>query len=141
MKKTLVVVVLAIVIGGSLAYFILSRSDQKISNDNDTCYAFQIGAYENYENANRIAERNNGIVVKSDKLYLVYVAILKDKEAILILSSYYDEIGLNYYLKEIEVSKDFVSNINDDEVMIRKSNKETYTTINLDVLQKYLESI
>lgn len=141
MKKTLIVVVLAVVIGGSFSYFILRRNNQVIEDENDTCYAFQIGAYENYENANRIAERNNGIVVKNDKLYLVYVAILKSDEAIKVLSNYYDEIGLNYYLKEIEVSNEFISNINDDEVMIMKSNRDTYTTINLDVLQKYLDSI
>ena len=109
MRKFLVVVSLALVIGSSLAFYMFTR-DNNINEEYVFVKAFQIGAFTNYENAIRVAERNNGIVVNDKDIFRVYVSILKDDKAIEKMKNYYDEIGLNYYLKEIEVSKEFLKN-------------------------------
>ncbi len=141
MKRYLIIILLAILIGGGIAYFVFNKvvfKDDEILSSSSVM-AFQVGVFSNYSNALKVANKNNGIVVLDNDLYRVYVAILNDKEAINKVSEYYKRIGLNYYLKEINVKKDFIIDIKDNEELIKKSDEETYTTINLDVLRKYQE--
>ncbi len=142
MKRYLIIIVGAILVGGLLAYFTFNKLVLKPSDDSKTnASAFQVGVFSNYENAVKVADRNNGIVVPDDDLYRVYVAILKDNDAIEKVSKYYNEIGLNYYLKEITISKDFVIEIDDAEKLLKKSSTDTYNAINLSVLSKYKEML
>lgn len=127
-------------IGGGIAWFLFNKivlEDDVLSNDEVT--AFQVGVFSNYENAIRVAERNNGIVVSDSDLFRVYVAILYDDEAISKMMNYYDNIGLNYYLKKIRVSSDFIESISSSEELLLKSSSDTYSVINLSVLEQYKE--
>lgn len=143
MKKVLIIILGAILIGGGLAYIVFNKIVFKEEDTVNTkvVNAFQIGVFSNYDNALKVADRNNGVVIMDDDLYRVYVAILSDKEAIKKVSSYYEKIGLNYYLKEINVKKEFIREIKDDEELIKRSSSDTYSTINLDVLNKYKEML
>ncbi len=143
MKKVLIIILGAILIGGGLAYIVFNKIVFKEEDTVNTkvVNAFQIGVFSNYDNALKVADRNNGVVIMDDDLYRVYVAILSDKEAIKKVSSYYEKIGLNYYLKEINVKKEFIKEIKDDEELIKRSSSDTYSTINLDVLNKYKEML
>lgn len=127
-------------IGGGIAWFLFNKivlEDDVLSNDEVT--AFQVGVFTNYENAIRVAERNNGIVVSDSDLFRVYVAILYDDEAISKMMNYYDNIGLNYYLKKIRVGSDFIESISSSEELLLKSSSDTYSVINLSVLEQYKE--
>ena len=140
MKKTLMIILSAILIGGGMAYLIFNKTVIKDNNNDEyVATAFQIGAFTNYDNAIRIAERNNGIVVSDGDIFRVYVAVLYDDRAIKRLESYYDNIGLNYYLKEVLVTDDFVNSISSSEEMLISSSVDTYSVINLNVLNKYKE--
>lgn len=130
----------ALFLGGGIAWFLFNKivlEDDVLSNDEVT--AFQVGVFSNYENAIRVAERNNGIVVSDSDLFRVYVAILYDDEAISKMMNYYDNIGLNYYLKKIRVSSDFIESISSSEELLLKSSSDTYSVINLSVLEQYKE--
>lgn len=143
MKKMIIVVLVAIMLGGGIAYYLFNnvilKSDditkEKVVN------AFQVGAFTNYDNALRVAQRDNGLVVFDEDIYRVYVAILYDDEAILKLSAYYESIGLEYYLKPIYVSEEFVKEIKDNEELLKVSSSDTYVTINSDVLSKFEEML
>lgn len=140
MKKVLIIILCALFLGGGIAWFLFNKivlEDDVLSNDEVT--AFQVGVFSNYENAIRVAERNNGIVVSDSDLFRVYVAILYDDEAISKMMNYYDNIGLNYYLKKIRVSSDFIESISSSEELLLKSNSDTYSVINLSVLEQYKE--
>ena len=139
MKKVLLILLSAILLGSGLAYLMFNKIVLNDKEETKIVKAFQIGVYSNYDNALKIAERNNGVVIMDDSLYRVYVAILSDKEAINKVKRYYDKIGLNYYLKEINVSKEFIKEIKEDEELIKRGNSDTYKIINLDVLNKYKE--
>ena len=139
MKKVLLILLSTILLGSGLAYLMFNKIVLNDKEEMKVVKAFQIGVYSNYDNALKIAERNNGVVIMDDSLYRVYVAILSDKEAINKVKRYYDKIGLNYYLKEINVSKEFIKEIKEDEELIKRGNSDTYKTINLDVLNKYKE--
>ncbi len=139
MKKVFVVILLALVIGGGLAHFIFNR---RYVVDDDVYVkvsAFQVGVFTNYDNALKVADRNNGIVVDEEGIYRVYVSILSDKGAVDKMKKYYDEIGLNYYLREIEVSESFLESIDVHEKLLLDSNSDVYSVINLDVLSIYEE--
>ena len=55
------------------------------------------------------------------------------------MMKYYDSIGLNYYLKEISVTPEFLNSIKNTEDLLIMSNSDTYNIINLNVLNKYEE--
>ena len=71
---------MAVAIGGGIAYFIFNKVVIKEEIiDSLVAKAFQIGAFTNYDNALRVADRNNGIVVSDGDIFRVYVAILYKK--------------------------------------------------------------
>ena len=130
----------AILIGVGLAFYFFNGIQKKEVIDSlEELSAFQIGVFTNYDNALRVAERNNGIVVNDNSVYRVYVALLKDIEAIERVENYYEDIGLNYYIKSVLVSSNFTDDIKVYEDMIKKSNSDTYNTINVEILTKYQE--
>lgn len=138
MKKRLLIILVALFIGGGIAYYMFSR-EYIVEEDKVKVKAFQVGVFTNYENALKVADRNNGIVVSEDDLYRVYVSILSSKEAVDKMKKYYDSIGLHYYLREIEVNNEFLSNIKNTEQLLIVSSSDTYNIINLNVLNKYEE--
>ncbi len=130
---------MALVLGGSIAYFIFSRRYLETDEGKVKVSAFQVGVFTNYDNALKVAQRNNGIVVSDKDLYRVYVSILSSSEAVLKMKEYYDSIGLNYYLRDIEVDNEFLSNIKNTEELLIMSDSDTYNIINLNVLNRYEE--
>lgn len=142
MKKGIVIILCAVMLGGGIAYFLFNHVVVKEDTQNQKLVnAFQVGAFTNYDNALRVAQRDNGIVVRDSEIYRVYVAILYDQEAVLKLEEYYKTIGLNYYLKQIYASEDFVHSIRQSEELLKKSSSDTYVTINTEVLSKYEEML
>lgn len=140
MKKALIMFLMAVAIGGGIAYFIFNKVVIKEESiDSLVAKAFQVGAFTNYDNALRVADRNNGIVVSDGDIFRVYVAILYNDVAIDKLKVHYDNIGLSYYLKDVVVSSEFVSNIKSSEELLIESNTDTYSVINLSVLNMYEE--
>ena len=129
---------LALVIGGSIAYYIFSRECVDDSGK-VRVKAFQVGVFTNYDNALKVADRNNGIVVNDNDVYRVYVSILSNQEAVEKMKEYYDEIGLHYYLRDIEVDDEFLNSIKNTEDLLIVSDTDTYNIINLNVLSKYEE--
>ncbi len=142
MKKGIIIILIAVMLGGGFAYYLFNNIVVKEKDTDKTMVnAFQVGAFTSYDNAVRVAERDNGIVVKDEDIFRVYVAILYDKEAVNKLGDYYNKIGLNYYLRPIYVSNSFIEEIKDNEELLKVSSTETYVTINSDVLSKYKEML
>lgn len=139
MKKKMIVIMLALVIGGSIAYFMFSRRYLEEDKNVVKVSAFQVGVFTSYDNALKVADRNNGIVVTDNDVYRVYVSILSSREAVDKMREYYDSIGLHYYLREIEVNDEFLNSIKNTEELLIMSNSDTYNIINLNVLNKYEE--
>lgn len=138
------VVLLALVVGGGLSFYFLKgglKGEKEIDIEYSKAQAFQVGVFSNYDNASKIALRNNGVVIEDGSVYRVYVALLTDDEVIKKLESYYEGIGLNYYLKDVMVSNKFTDSVGTYEKMLLKSSEDTYGTINLDILHKYQESL
>lgn len=140
MKKTLIVILCAISLGGGIAYYLFNKIVVKASpSDTTIVSAFQIGAFTNYDNALKVADRNNGIVIKDEDIFRVYIAIIHNQEVISKLKKHYSEIGLNYYLKQIPAKKEFIEQTSSIEELLNKSSSNTYVVLNSEILEKYKE--
>ena len=140
MKKTILTIVLAIRIGFTFGFFFLKKFTPKtiteVSNIKSQVYAFQIGVYKNKDNATKNATTNNSIVVEDNNLYRVYIALLKDQTLIDNLKKYYDSIGLNYYLKAINVSYNTENIINNYELLLNNCDSSNYDMILSSMLKE-----
>ena len=139
MKKTIIVLLGAIAFGGIMALYIFNNHQEKSTNPetNIKLKAFQIGVYKSKANANKSAIKNNGIVILDKDIYRVYITLLKNEESIQKMEEYFKSIHLNYFIKDLYVSKEFYDEIIEDEYLIISSDVETYSTINKDIITKY----
>lgn len=143
MKKTVISIFLAIIVGFTFGFFFLKKFNTdtitEVSNIKSQVYAFQIGVYKNKDNALNSASTNSGIVIFDNDIYRVYTAILKDQTLIDNLKDYYNSIGLNYYLKAINVSSKTSSIIDNYESLLKSCNSSNYSLI-LDSMLKEIDS-
>lgn len=140
MKKTIISIFLAMIVGFTFGFFFLKKFNTEtiteVSNIKSQVYAFQIGVYKNRDNALNAANTNKGIVILDNDIYRVYIAILKDQTLIDNLKSYYSSIGLNYYLKAINVSSKTSSIIDNYESLLKSCDNSNYNLILDSMLQE-----
>lgn len=140
MKKTIISIFLAMIVGFTFGFFFLKKFNTEtiteVSNIKSQVYAFQIGVYKNKDNALNAANTNKGIVILDNDIYRVYIAILKDQTLIDNLKSYYSSIGLNYYLKAINVSSKTSSIIDNYESLLKSCDNSNYNLILDSMLQE-----
>ena len=140
MKKTIIMIILALVVGFTFGFLFLKKFNTEtiteVSNIKSQVYAFQIGVYKNKDNALNAANTNKGIVILDNDIYRVYIAILKDQTLIDNLKSYYSSIGLNYYLKAINVSSKTSSIIDNYESLLKSCDNSNYNLILDSMLQE-----
>ena len=143
MKKTIIVIFCAMVFGGLMAFYLFKGNgkEERLVDGQIKVQAFQIGVYTNLDNANRSAIKNNGIVIKDNDVYRVYVTLLKNDESIAKMEEYFNSINLRYYLKEVYVKNEFYDEIVEDENLIINSDQNTYNTINKDIINKFEVSV
>ena len=143
MKKTIIMIILAIGVGFTFGFLFLKKFNTEtiteVSNIKSQVYAFQIGVYKNKDNALNAANTNKGILVLDNDIYRVYIAILKDETLIDNLKDYYDSLGINYYLKAINVSSKTNNIIDNYESLLNNCDSSNYNMV-LDSMLKEIES-
>mgnify|MGYP004467470049 CR=1 FL=1 len=108
LKKSIILIIIGIGIG---YYVCFSGSVENIFKKRYK--AFQIGVFTDMGVATTYSSKyNNSIIVNDNELYRVYYAILKQDKNINTMSKYLDSLGIEYYLKDIEISyKKLISEI------------------------------
>lgn len=143
MKKTIISIFLAMIVGFTFGFFFLKKFNTEtiteVSNIKSQVYAFQIGVYKNKDNALNAANTNKGIVILDNDIYRVYIAILKDETLIANLKDYYDSLGINYYLKAINVSSKTNNIIDNYESLLNNCDSSNYSMV-LDSMLKEIDS-
>ena len=143
MKKTIIMIILAIGVGFTFGFLFLKKFNTEtiteVSNIKSQVYAFQIGVYKNKDNALNAANTNKGIVILDNDIYRVYIAILKDETLIDNLKDYYDSLGINYYLKAINVSSKTNNIIDNYESLLNNCDSSNYSMV-LDSMLKEIDS-
>ena len=92
MKKTLLTILGAILVGFGLGLFFFKKFDTNIealATSVKSIYAVQVGVYKNIDNAKDVANKMKGIVVLDNDYYRVYIDIIKDKEILNSREEYY----------------------------------------------------
>lgn len=84
---------------------ILFKNNKEDNTNTYKYYIFQTGVYKNINNANN--NINSGIIIKEEKFYHVYNAIVKNKDLIYLYKNYFNKLKIVYYIKEIYLSDDY----------------------------------
>lgn len=139
--KKIIKPLFVLVIGIWLGYYIC---DFNLKNLFSTCYkAFQVGVYTSLDVANMYKVKyDNAIVIKDNELYRVYVSILKEEDNIESMSKYLDSKGIDYYLKDLNISdKTLKKEINEYESIMDNNNEIVFLEVNKMIISKYEESL
>ena len=139
MKRYLFTLVLAIFLGIILAIYSFNKfqeDDIPVISNTSSVYAFQVGVFKDFNNANSIAVKYGGILVLDNDNYRVYIALAN--KSLNLLKKHFDEMGISYYIRSIDVDNNFYNYLNNKEDEINDSN---YKDIIKDILKEYEKSL
>jgi hypothetical protein len=145
MKKFLITVLLAIIIGGIFGFIAF----KKVSSPDNTLptlfeekvYAIQAGVFTSYDHATTLANEYSGIIVPDSDKYRVYLAISSGSNSLSLLKNYYDQLGISYYVKEITSNDSFTSSLNQYESLLSATTEDNYGPIINDILKEYEKTL
>lgn len=140
MKKTLIVILIAIISGIVMGFIFYQRfeiNEVVFAKQDYSAKAVQVGVFSKLENALSIKDLYDGIIVNDENLYRVYINIIKDQEVLNIMKEYYNELGINYYLKDIEISKEFNDILDDYEIILKNQDISNYSLTINSILKEY----
>ena len=125
MKKTIIMIILAIGVGFTFGFLFLKKFNTEtiteVSNIKSQVYAFQIGVYKNKDNALNAANTNKGIVILDNDIYRVYIAILKDETVEPKFKNYYTVLArLDYQIETALNNGDLASQLFNIQLNINK---------------------
>lgn len=140
MKKTLIIILIAIISGIAMGFIFYQRFEIKdvvFANEDDSVKAVQVGVFSDLDNAINMRNLYNGIIVFDENLYRVYIDIIKDNEILKIMENYYKELGINYYLKNIEISSEFSDILDSYEIIFKNQDSSNYQLTIDSILKEY----
>lgn len=142
MKKKIFLVLLSISMGILFTFLFLNKEDI-YAKEEYLVYAFQAGAFENYDNALNLKDKlPSSILIKEENLYKIYVAIYKDIDIVNKMIVYFEDNDINIFLRSFKVKKEFYNNlINYEELIDKSEDINVYNKVNQSILNLYLESI
>lgn len=147
MKKILLIVLLAVLVGSSFAiYMFMDINDSVksvIATPNTGVYAFQAGVFSVYENAQKVANQfEDSYIYQDDDKYRVFLAIYQDQEIVDHMSKYYKENNIDVYLKKINANNEFLDQLNKYEALLKETtDKNTYISANKSILGVFAKTV
>ena len=146
MKKYLKVLLFSVAIGGVLAYLFyqdINKEVRAISKKEEVVTIFQTGVFKDYDNALEFSKTfASSIIYEDNDYYRVIIALTYHEDVKTKLEVMYTNKEINYYLKEIRVSKDLIEKISKFESIILKSDKEeVIDNVNNSILKLFLSYI
>lgn len=146
MKKYLKILLVSSFIGGALAYLFykdINKEVRALSKKEEVITLFQVGVFKDYNNALEFSNTFASSIIYSDnEYYRVIIAISYHEDVKTKLEIYYTNKEINYYLKEVRVSKDLINKINNFESIILKTHKdEVIDNVNNSILKLFLSYV
>lgn len=141
MKKYLLVVLSAVVIGSIFALYIFDKDFDSVNvmDEELTAYVFQLGVFTSEDNANSLKDTvGASITVKVNEYYYVYGAVYTDVYLVSNLKTYYEENDINYQIKQMVVDDEFYDELTSYESILSYSdNIDVIIKANQIILDKY----
>ena len=148
MKKYLFPVTISLLIGISMAYFIIKQYEGMpilaVSSNAETLYYVERGIYSDLENMeNNMKDFTDYIYNTENNQYHTYIGITTNKENALKIQNYYKKLGYDTNLVEkITDNKEFINILRQyDELLSKTDDSESIKTICNQVLAKYEELV
>lgn len=143
MKGYIKVIIIAILIGGLIAFFFykdIKNEVNALTSQDNTINLFQVGVYKIYDNAlNCKNSYDNAIIYEDNGLYRVIIAGVNHVDAKVKLEAFFTNQNIKYYIKDIKVSSDIVNKINNYElVLIKTDSEDVIMNINKSILDTLL---
>ncbi len=143
MKRKIILSLFVILSGVVFTFYFLNKK-VFYAKEEYYVYAFQAGAYQNEDNANKYIDslgNIKGIIIKDNDLYKIYVGIYKNTDIVNKMLVYFENNNINIYLKSIKVSKDFYKILDNYEKIINNTdNTYIYSKVNESILKVYYEN-
>ncbi len=128
MKKYLKILLVACMCGALIAFFFykdINKEVRAITKKEEVITLFQVGVFKNYQNAQKVADTYQAsYIYKNEDYYRVIISLSSLKDNILKLENIYQNKEINYYKKEIKVTKSFIEKIASYESILQKSDNE-----------------
>ena len=140
MKKSLITIFLAIILGYICASFILEEYRLSNFEDFNNIYYLQIGAYNKLDNALAdLTSITNKKVIKEDDKYYSYIGITSSIDNANRIKKLYKEQGINVYIKEKYLNnKDFIYDLEQYDILIKNAkSKEEIDKVLETILSSY----
>lgn len=122
MKKSISVILFAIISGIICAFLVFNNKNNIAYSkkmEEEYVYGFQMGVYNNYDNALVSSNRYNGIILNGNNKFYVYSVFIKNEGIKKKLEEYYKNLNINYYIKRIKVDSSLI-----DDTLEKKLNEE-----------------
>ena len=139
MKKKIMTIILAIILGGSMALITLKKFNFK--DKTYTVSIYQLGVYKNYDNALKKAQDAKGaIIISKYDNYQVIGAIASSPDSKDKLATLLKKEKLDYYLKQLDLNEESKKTIDKYELLINKTDDlEVIKKLNEELLKNILE--
>lgn len=148
MKKYLLPVSISLILGISMAYFIIRQYETMptlaVSSEAETLYYIQRGVYQDIDTMNdNMNDFTNYIYNVEDNQYHTYIGITASKDNASKIQNYYKEVGYETEVEErITDNKDFINILRQyDELLSKTDDSESVKVICNQVLAKYEELV
>lgn len=148
MKKYITLILISLIIGFFLSYFLFNEYKDfngiKVYNEADEYYFLQLGTYNTKEELENAAiNLENYVYRKEDEKYYMYVGVTRNKENVTKIKNYYKNKNINVEEKTFYInSKKFKEVINNlDSILAISSDDIVLNEIINQGLNKYEEII
>ena len=148
MKKYLLPVSISLILGISMAYFIIRQYETMpalaVSSEAESLYYIQRGVYQDMNTmSDNMKDFTNYIYNVQDNQYDSYIAITTSKDNASKIQNYYKEAGYETKIEErITDNKDFINILKQyDELLAKTDDSESVKVICNQILAKYEELV
>lgn len=148
MKKYLLPVSISLILGISMAYFIIRQYETMpalaVSSEAESLYYIQRGVYQDMNTmSDNMKDFTNYIYNVEDNQYHSYIGITTSKDNASKIQNYYKEAGYETEVEErITDNKDFINILKQyDELLAKTDDSESVKVICNQVLAKYEELV
>lgn len=141
MKQSIKVVLFSCLVGTIFAgLFFLTVKNKAEAKTVPSLYAFQVGVFKNQENAvNTTKNYAYAQIIQEEELYRVYIGLTVDNRDF--LQNYFDNLGYNYYIKEIQVEEAVVENIKKYDALFLQTSEESKAKVLQTMLESYASGL
>ena len=148
MKKYLLTILIALIVGFFLGNFLLKQYNDynslTVSTETTELYFFQYGVYSSLENMEENTINLENYIYKiEDNKYYVYIGLTGNKNNIDKLNKYFKSLGYDVIVKSYYISnQEFINLLNNfDEVIKNTEDSTVLSSIICQTLQKYEEVV